>query len=115
MSEEKHCIDVSSDAVYKSEIESVENNMDQDEPSTPGWSEEIQEEEKTVIKEEFDDFVKISHIDEEEEPRMILIQGKNKEYLSAWRKVNEILRTASFHRGFKKVKTTSFKVTEFKN
>ena len=46
---------------------------------------------------------------------MILIQGKNKEYLSARKKVNEILRTASFHRGFKKVKTTSFKVTEFKN
>ena len=68
-----------------------------------------------TTKEEFDDYVKISHKDEEEGPTMILIQGKNKDYLAARKKINEIFRTASFHRGFKRVMTTSFKVTEFKN
>ena len=46
---------------------------------------------------------------------MILVQGKNREYLSARKKIYEVLRSASFHRGFKKVMNTSFKVTEFKN
>ena len=134
MEDNKHCIDASSGAE-----ESVENMMDQEEPLSTGKSDEIkekklvenlldqdeptlteeeedtQEDEKKVINEEFDDFIKISHNDEEEEPRMVLIQGKNRDYLSSRKKVNEILRTASFHRGFKKVYSTSFKVTEFKN
>ena len=108
-----------------SKIESLDNQMDQDETATvksddkieedTTTEEEGEEEEKITIKEEFDDYVKISHNDEEEEPKMILVQGKNREYLSARKKINEVLRSASFHRGFKKVMTTSFKVTEFKN
>ena len=134
MADEKHCIDASSGAK-----ESVENMMDQDEllstgksdgsqeekvvesqmeqnePAISGEDYDTQEEEKAVIKEEFDEYIKISHNDDEEEPRMVLIQGKNKDYLCSRKNINELLRAASFHRGFKKVLSTSFKVTEFKN
>ena len=100
--------------------------MDQDEPLTPTEDDveegeentnikEEQEEENIIVKEEFDDYMKTSHHDEEDEPKMITIQGTNRDYLSARRKVNEAFRTASFHRGYKKALTTSFKVTDFKN
>ena len=116
MSGEKLCIDVSSGATSKSEIEDIEDGMDQDEAeATVEAAEDKEEEEKSIEEEEFDDYTKTSHNDEEEEPKMITIQGTNKDYLSARRKVNEIFRTASFHRGYKNVFTTSFKVTDFKN
>ena len=114
MSGDKHCIDVSSGAAMP-EVEDTEDHMDQDESTATVEEAEDQEEEKSIKEEEFEDYSKTSHNDEEEEPKMITIRGTNKEYLSARRKTNEIFRTASFHRGFKKVLTTSFKVTNFKN
>ena len=115
MSGEKHCIDVSSGAAAMPEVKDTEDWMDQDEQTVTVEGAEDQEEEKSIKEEEFEDYSKTSHIDEEEEPKMITIRGTNKDYLSARRKINETLRTASFHRGFKKALTTSFKVTDFKN
>ena len=57
-----------------------------------GWEEHV-----NVKEEEFNDYTKISHFDEEEEPRLLMIQGKNKEFLVSRRKVVDVLRTASFH------------------
>ena len=57
----------------------------------------------------------VCHFDEEDEPKLVMIQGKNKEFLVARRKLLDVLRTASFHRGFKEINNTSFKVTDFAN
>ena len=75
-----------------------------------GW-----EEHENIKEEEFNDYTKISNFDEEEEPRLVMIQGKNKEFLVSRRKVVDVLRTASFHRGFKEINDTTFKVTDFSN
>ena len=112
---DQYCIDASSGAedmnVVKEEDEiKVVDIIKEEGKEEDGW-----EEKKNIKEEEFNDYTKISHFDEEDEPKLVMIQGKNKEFLISRRKVLDVLRTASFHRGFKEINNTCFKVTDFSN
>ena len=108
---DNHCIDASSGAQDMDVVKKEEDDITViEEKEEDGW-----EEKNKVKEEEFDDYVKISHFDEEDEPKLVMLQGKNKEFLMSRRKLLDVLRTASFHRGFKEINNTSFKVTDFSN
>ena len=93
-----------SESVTENEVDMVENGLDD------SWTDK-----NKIMEEDFNDFIKTSHNDDEDEPKLVMIQGKNKDFLVSRRKVSDVIRSASFHRGFKEIKETSFKVTDFKN
>ena len=72
---------------------------------------EYEEVKKDVIEEDFGDFTVNKH----EDMKLITIRGKNIEFLNARRKITNIVRTASFNKGYNEINKTKFKVSNYKS
>jgi len=73
--------------------------------------EEYVEVKKDVTEDDFGDFTVTKH----EDMKLITIRGKNLQFLSARRKISNIVRKASFNKGYNEVNKTKFKVTNYKS
>merc|ERR1712129_382382 len=65
---------------------------------------------KEITEDDFGDFTVTKH----EEMKLITIRGKNLEFLSARKKISDLVRKASFNKGYNQVNETKFKVTNYK-
>ena len=77
---DQYCIDASSGAedmnVVKEEDEiRVVDIIKEEGKEEDGW-----EEKKNIKEEELNDYTKISHFDEEDEPKLVMIQGKKRSF-----------------------------------
>ena len=68
---------------------------------------EYEEVKKEVIEEDFGDFTVNKH----EDMKLVTIRGKNIEFLNARRKISNIVRSASFNKGYTEINKTKFKVS----